>query len=643
MQRGYHNEVGQSLAYGELVMSDGGNVLTRDMIREKRLAKGFCPTCEDGEPVRLFDIRRSKYNPLYKSKIPLDIEGVCIKGKCLRCFPKLDTTRNRRAAQRRSMTGARPRQPNQSTRPMQHTGISSHASPQYATVSRPIPEHALAATVRPIAVLGNESDNQLPPPLIDTSPTSNTTLRTQDGIPGGKTRNLADSHPPPPPINMSPPDIQGRSLAPPVSAPPQQGRRDMVADQSGHPIRRSNSRVPDSDDDQRPSAPRRPQPPLHSEKPHQPRQEQQQRQQQWQQQEQRQDPNQHQSSPFASPPLNDTSTFEVETFKNTAPQEAAASMSSSNSQFSSETSPRASGHRSSSMYNIVVNPDINSSASRLSVMPSPQVTRRTARSHSLPQDGLSLPGLGRRPSIHSMDNSVATMESVDSTTDFAETLFGYNRKESTRRLLRQSSVTGGKAFANGAAEKKDDSDDDIDEDDVMRQNELLIKDISSSGNANFTVDFIVQLMQNHRNSAKIQKFCISKMWDFFKNNQECQRSALTSSAPDDILLAMQKFMNDWRIQELGCGAIWALASVRDTRHILAKAGAASRIIMSLTRYMRVKELVLSALGALRTLSSEMSVRLDLVSLNAPEHIARTMTQHRNVAAVQRDGCAFLSN
>uniref|UniRef100_A0A7S1CXZ1 Uncharacterized protein n=1 Tax=Cyclophora tenuis TaxID=216820 RepID=A0A7S1CXZ1_CYCTE len=97
------------------------------------------------------------------------------------------------------------------------------------------------------------------------------------------------------------------------------------------------------------------------------------------------------------------------------------------------------------------------------------------------------------------------------------------------------------------------------------------------------------------------------------------------------------------MQEMGCGTFWALASKQENRPILARAGAASRIIRALVKHIHVEDVVLRALGTLRTLSSEMEVRQDLVALEAPQHVAQAMAMHRDNPAVQRDGCAFLSN
>lgn len=50
---------------------------------------GYCKTCPD-IPVLLFDIRKSRLNPLWSSKQPRTVEGESLGGKCLKCNPRLD-------------------------------------------------------------------------------------------------------------------------------------------------------------------------------------------------------------------------------------------------------------------------------------------------------------------------------------------------------------------------------------------------------------------------------------------------------------------------------------------------------------------------------------------------------------------------
>ena len=94
---------------------------------------------------------------------------------------------------------------------------------------------------------------------------------------------------------------------------------------------------------------------------------------------------------------------------------------------------------------------------------------------------------------------------------------------------------------------------------------------------------------------------------------------------------------------MACGTLWGLSTKQEHRPSLAKAGAAPRVVRALVQHMEVEDVVLRALGTLRTLSSEMEVRQDLVALEAPQQVAKAMKLHRNNPAVQRDGCAFLSN
>ena len=78
-----------SLAYNNLLMNADGSILSTEHIKELRERYGYCVTCQ-GEPVKLYDIRKSKLNPLWKSKEPLTAMHMSLNGVCLKCHPALD-------------------------------------------------------------------------------------------------------------------------------------------------------------------------------------------------------------------------------------------------------------------------------------------------------------------------------------------------------------------------------------------------------------------------------------------------------------------------------------------------------------------------------------------------------------------------
>lgn len=75
-----------SLAYGHMRIRKDGSVMTETDIRELRQRQGFCVTCP-GDPVKLYDVKRSKINPLYQKKEPIQVSNQSVNGICLKCNP----------------------------------------------------------------------------------------------------------------------------------------------------------------------------------------------------------------------------------------------------------------------------------------------------------------------------------------------------------------------------------------------------------------------------------------------------------------------------------------------------------------------------------------------------------------------------
>lgn len=81
--------VAPSLSYTNMLLNPDGSVLTKDHIRDLRERQGFCTTCQ-GEPIKLYEIRKSKLNPLWKAKEQISVMHESYNGVCLRCNPQMD-------------------------------------------------------------------------------------------------------------------------------------------------------------------------------------------------------------------------------------------------------------------------------------------------------------------------------------------------------------------------------------------------------------------------------------------------------------------------------------------------------------------------------------------------------------------------
>jgi hypothetical protein len=83
------------LSYGEMTTFSSGAVMPKQTKTALRKQHGFCLTCPL-VPVLVFDIRRSRMNPLWTTTKPRTVEGECLEGKCLKCNPELDPNRGKR-------------------------------------------------------------------------------------------------------------------------------------------------------------------------------------------------------------------------------------------------------------------------------------------------------------------------------------------------------------------------------------------------------------------------------------------------------------------------------------------------------------------------------------------------------------------
>jgi hypothetical protein len=78
-----------SLSYNNMLMRQNGGVMSHDNIKEMRKRKGFCLTCQN-EPTQLYEIRKSKINPLFRGKEAIDALHESYNGTCLKCNPRMD-------------------------------------------------------------------------------------------------------------------------------------------------------------------------------------------------------------------------------------------------------------------------------------------------------------------------------------------------------------------------------------------------------------------------------------------------------------------------------------------------------------------------------------------------------------------------
>lgn len=96
------SEAKMSLSYNSMLMTRSGSVMTKEHVKELREHHGFCTSCPN-EPVKLFEIKKSKINPLFRGKEAIDVLHESYNGVCLKCKPMMDPNKMLKRASLRSL------------------------------------------------------------------------------------------------------------------------------------------------------------------------------------------------------------------------------------------------------------------------------------------------------------------------------------------------------------------------------------------------------------------------------------------------------------------------------------------------------------------------------------------------------------
>lgn len=79
-----------TLSYSDMTVDSNGSLISKDAKALNRSRLGYCTTCP-GVPVLLFDIKKSRLNPLWFSRQPRTVDGEVLDGRCLRCAKENDS------------------------------------------------------------------------------------------------------------------------------------------------------------------------------------------------------------------------------------------------------------------------------------------------------------------------------------------------------------------------------------------------------------------------------------------------------------------------------------------------------------------------------------------------------------------------
>lgn len=514
-----------NLSFYDMQIGPDGNVLGREQIKEMRLRQGFCLECRS-VPIRLYQIKTSRFNPLWTSKVPLTVEGECINGQCLICKPELDP--NRRKSRHR---------------------------PKKAEEPNRIPP---------------SRGQYLPDPIISRSAPSSESRRSE--------RNRLEAE------DDSP--MTGRR----GSSTNESRRLDTVAAEHVH--------IPKLD-------------------------------------ESFEEEENNQSNSSASASVTDGDMDDLEEMYNRC---RATSCYRSLRQSSFHADPNLNGASENDNRSSTVLPEPSTA---LNYSQSPRQADLTAVT-SLESDEAIQAEINR---FHQKYTTTTHAHREEQARQHLPTRTPAQHLLPTQgvRTLPEASLPIGASRHNGTSLPMEVSRNTPDFETIVVELEFLIKDLSVAGSPDFTSDVIVNAMKFYPMAEQVQIFCLGTIWDLCKDNDDYKVSFISTSAPDDILVAMTNHMASPLVQERGCGALWSLSFTHHNRIILARAGALARIVRAIMIHKTDKSVVCTGIGALRTLSPEAEVRETLLALQATQRVAEAMELHRSVACIQRDGCAFLSN
>jgi hypothetical protein len=532
-----------NLSYDNMQLGNNGGVLGPEQIRELRSRQGFCLECQM-EPIRLYKIRTNRFNPLWTSREPRTVDGECINGKCLVCYPELNPNgprRNRRSSEQMSVPRPQgtPKQRDRHRSPASIPNLEFAVPPLTPPIHTRRPEHArLEADDDPPMNTRRGSSQAVQ--SVQNSARMDTVMSDQIRIPTHPTTKETDE------TNQASISSIGSHDAADTGDP----QNDSLELMYSLCRRMSGTR------NLRPAS-------------------------------------------FHGEFLNGASASDTNTALILLRARVAASDVSPQSPSRSEPQPRQTSNAKVTLLQPTYRP------TQAPHQPNHSPERRRVRQASPERDRPRPPcDLGSSPG-----------------------------RQSPVGTFRHTPASPPTEVSRNAPDYET----------MVAELELLIKELWAAGNPDFTSDVIVNAMKGYPMATQVQVFCLSAIWDLCKDDDAYKASLISTSAPEDILLAMMNHLSSAAVQERGCGALWSLSVNQHNRIIVARAGAPARIIRAIIDHKSDESVVRTGIGALRNLSPESEIRETLVNLQASQRVAEAMAMHRTIACVQRDGCAFLSN
>jgi hypothetical protein len=181
---------------------------------------------------------------------------------------------------------------------------------------------------------------------------------------------------------------------------------------------------------------------------------------------------------------------------------------------------------------------------------------------------------------------------------------------------------------------------------AIRDLEPLVKDLLEAGEASsdMLIEILASSMDSFPSVERFQSFCLQYIWESCKTNTEAYATSLMASTlHENIMKAVKSFPSSEKVQEYGCKIVFALAAHSSNRVVLVRSGVCSFLAEAMANFMENVSLVRNVVGALRNLSLDTEAREELNSIFAWKGTVEAMRRNSEDAAIQRDGCALLSN
>ncbi|KAL3944715.1 MAG: hypothetical protein SGBAC_001185 [Bacillariaceae sp.] len=178
---------------------------------------------------------------------------------------------------------------------------------------------------------------------------------------------------------------------------------------------------------------------------------------------------------------------------------------------------------------------------------------------------------------------------------------------------------------------------------ISELDSLLSELMKVPGAEEIVAQSLVSAIREHQTKEDVLIYCLRTIWESCKENDIMKREVMKMDVSRDIVNVMKKFSKSAVLQEVGCGATWALAIKAENRLGFIRRGSCAIIMAALDRFKTHENVVCSAVGAARTLSPEDDAREPLRVAEGSKMVAKAMRAHPTSSIIQRDGCAFLSN